>query len=166
MTMTRRRGAGCAALILTLLVACGAGDKPEKRPSSLSEDKAIDAIEEYHAAWEALDFEKVASLHSDDFEYLFFTPTIEADAFPAILKEVWMTGVVEYEIEEQDFRVLLLPPEHASVTLKFSDRAVYDDGNELETTGGMTYLLQNAGTEWKVRRLHHAGPPPPEFSGE
>jgi len=151
---------------LLLLTACSEPDQTDKRTSSISEAGAVSAIRNYHSAWEALDFEKVASFHASDFEYLFFTELVEAGAFPGILNDVWMKGVVEYQIDETDFRVLLLPSDYANVTLQFADRSVYGDGAVVQTTGSMTYLLQKAENEWKIRRLHHAGPLPPEFGGE
>lgn len=146
------------ASMLILATSCTAAEHADG-PSPAPED-AVQAILDYHAAWEALDFDKVAAFHTDDFEYFFFTELVGADAFPAILSDVWMEGVSEYQIDEADFRALLLPPDHAYVGLQFVDRSIFEDGGVAQTEGSMTYLLQHGATGWKVRRIHHAGPMP------
>lgn len=152
------------ALILSAVVisSCGAQELSSDTQVSINADGAIEAIRDYHAAWEALDFAEVASFHTEDFEYLFFTDVEEADAFPTILSEFWMAGVIEYEVNEGAFRVLIIEPNHAHVTLQVDDRSVYQDGSVARTTGSMTYLLRRD-DEWKIRRLHHAGPPPDDL---
>lgn len=149
-----------AAAFSAFLLAASCNAQLDESASKLTNDNAIRAVREYHAAWEALDFDKVAAQHTEDFEYLFFTEIVPADRFPAILQNDWMQGVAEYQIEESDFRVLLLPPSHAYVGLQFVDRSIFEDGGVAQTEGSMTYLLQHGATGWKVRRLHHAGPPP------
>lgn len=150
----------CGVIVSALFISSCVEQEPPSNPQSpISAESAIEAIRNYHAAWEALDFEEVASFHTDDFEYLFFTDLEESDAFPDILSEFWMAGVIEYEVNEDAFRVLIIEPDHAHVTLLVSDRSIYQDGSVARTTGSMTYLLRKE-DEWKIRRLHHAGPAP------
>lgn len=157
----------CALIISTFFVSsCAQGEPSADSRDSISDEDAIEAIRNYHAAWEALDFDAVTAFHTDDFEYIYFTQLVKADAFPEILSEAWMAGVVEYEIDEDAFRVLLIEPSHANVTLQVSDRSVYKDGSVARTTGSMTYLLRRD-DDWKILRLHHAGPAPDDlYDGE
>ncbi len=150
----------CALVISTFFVSsCVQREPTSGIQSPISAEGAIKAIRDYHAAWEALDFGKVTAFHTDDFEYLFFTELVEADAFPEILSESWMAGVIEYEINEDAFRVLIIEPNHAHVSLQVSDRSIYADGSVARTVGSMTYLLRKE-NDWKIQRLHHAGPAP------
>lgn len=157
----------CALIISMFFVSsCSRGEPSADSRGPVNAEDAIEAIRDYHAAWEALDFDRVTAFHTDDFEYIYFTQLVEADGFPEILSEAWMADVIEYEIDEDAFRVLVIEPNHAHVTLRVSDRSVYNDGSVARTTGSMTYLLRRD-DGWKILRLHHAGPAPDDlYDGE
>ncbi len=157
---TFAKSLACTLIILTAFASSCVREEPSADSTApITDEDVIEAIRDYHAAWEALEFDRVTSFHADGFEYLFFTDLVKSDAFPAILTDSWMAGVVEYEINETDFRVLAIKPDNAYVSLQVSDRSVYDDGSVARTVGSMTYLLRRD-DEWKIIRLHHAGPVP------
>lgn len=70
-----------------------------------------------------------------------------------------MQGVARYSIDESEFRPLVLSPSEVHVTVAVEDDTVYEDGSTAQTEGVMSYLLTRD-KEWKVRRIHHSGPPP------
>jgi ketosteroid isomerase-like protein len=144
------------------LAACGGTAGPTPTDPAFTEAAVIGAIESYHAAWEALDFDGIAGWHTDDLEYVFFMEIVPADAFPRILSEQWMADAVEFAIDESDFRVTLIAPDHAHVTVTVEDDTSYADGTKARTDAVMSYLLQ-LDENWKVRRIHHSGPPPADL---
>ena len=148
-----------AALILC---GCAAPHARSAIDSAAAEKQVIDTIKDYHAAYEALDFERASSFHAADFVYIFFTERAPAVAFPEILSEIWMKGVDHYEIAEDNFDVLMISADFAFVTLDFKDHTTYADGGIAETSGAMSYLLQRIGG-WKIVRLHSSGPAPADL---
>jgi len=158
--MSERRAAlAVGALTLALAGCADAASEPAAVDEERVSQAAIEAIKAYHAQWEVLDFDAIAAHHSPDFEYVFFDQVLEADAFPAILSEQWMQGVARYSIDESEFRPLVLSPSEVYVTVAIVDDTVYEDGSTAQTEGVMSYLLTRD-EEWKVRRIHHSGPPP------
>lgn len=153
----------CLAMTWNLVACAGSINEP-LNAANVQPQQAIDFISEYHEHWEDLDFEAVAQLHSPDFEYVFFDQVVPGDAFPEILPTIWMKGVVVYSIEESDFDVVLIEPDHAFVTLAVSDETEYENGDIARTSGMMSYLLHKD-EKWKIVRIHHSGPPSTDLYG-
>jgi len=155
----------CVAITWNL-VACAGNIAEPFNAENVQPQEAIEFIGEYHASWEKLDFEAVAQLHAPDFEYVFFDQIVPGDAFPEILPTIWMKGVAVYSIEETDFEVVLIEPDHAFVTLAVSDETEYENGSIAKTSGVMSYLLHKD-ENWEIVRIHHSGPPSTDlYAGE
>ncbi|MEM6826980.1 MAG: nuclear transport factor 2 family protein [Pseudomonadota bacterium] len=157
-------------MAVSVMLAGCAVDDPNRADESVQEantEKAIAAIESYHSEWEALDFDRVTQWHAPDFEYVFFDQIVPGEAFPAVLSDKWMTGVTRYRIDESDYRPVVISSDAVWVTLNVADNTQYADGSAAETSGVMSYLLVRSSEEWKVRRVHHSGPPPADlYEGE
>lgn len=150
------------AVISSSLVACAGGITNHTNAEDVSPQQVIDVINEYHSLWEDLNFQALADLHSADFEYVFFDQVVPGTAFPEILPTVWMKGVAVYSIDEADFDVVVIEPDHAFVTLSISDETTYENGSVAKTSGMMSYLLRRDQT-WEIVRIHHSGPPPKDL---
>ena len=142
--------------------ACASSVTKPLKTGDVEPQQVIDVIQEYHSHWEDLDFQAVADFHSADFEYVFFDQVVPATAFPEILPTIWMKGVAVYSIQEENFDVVVIEPDHAFVTLAISDDTTYANGSVAKTSGMMSYLLRRDET-WEIVRSHHSGPPPSEL---
>lgn len=151
---------GAILLAVSVVAACAPTQSAQLDPNTETEiaETLLSVTNEYNSVWEALDLERIAEHHADDFTY--YRRGVVAAASPQEFEQMYhdevATQITSYRAEASDIRVEVLGPDAGMAAFLFRGEVTTPDGAAHEYSGALTYVFERRDGEWKVAHVHES----------
>jgi len=160
--MSRTLVSSLLAPLLFSTVVVGCVSTSPQRLSSEEEAAISEALlsttEAYNAAWEDLDFGRIAEFHSEDFTY-YRRGAVDSKSnadFERAYHENVATQISGYWASTSDTWVKVLGPDAGIVAFVFRGGVETPDGVRHTYDGALTYVYERRGGRWRITHIHES----------